>query len=1276
MSKPLINKLIEKITLLKKDNLPLIIGIDGPTAAGKTFLANNLKTRIKKKFRSVWICQLDWTLKNRNYRSKSLQTFKDSKTNFYYESQDHMNLIKISECLKKIKNFNYRNKNLVKIKLNSLYNREKANNNLSVSTKISGDSLIIVEGHYTSIPNFEDLINYNILLLGEKNELLKRKINRVKHYRSPKQTTEYFNLIDVPSFVNHLSLHNNNYDLIVDNTSYLKPVIKNKDYSIKWINKVSNYRDLKEDNLDKFIKSSFYPAVIENYNLKNFFKLFVKEITKFDTFVSNNIKINIQEINIDLTNFLHDSVEKINRNIKSKNTKLNLQFTNNFHKIYYKSPPFFAGFQLNKIQNNSKDSINLIIKIKNKEFEIDIYWKGGVETINFKRDIGKIYKDYKFLFKKKNISDLPLVNKNNKDLTAFIPTDFLYFSFIDNYYKVKQIFTNREESTISAVDILENYFSKEVFWIHRFSKFCERDFFQRIVYCIGANSFAIGNYLISFKINDRNLASKLKDFLKNWSPKGNNVKIEDRSKKKYDLKIDQDRKIFVDFINSKTKLFKAFDNSLFLSKGSFFNVNKDLLKKDLFILLSSKHRSVRKGISLLIEKNFNNLPLNISELWEDKVDTNKKTISLNSLTNISPTILSDLYFWLSLKKDSSSILASNVYDIRRDSFDIESYLEAAQSINSPIVIQSSVNAIGPKSKNKNKVVEGYLKLKDGSGEFVKSTYESARNIYIKNEKNFLFGIGIDHIDVRYDKPKGRIKKFIKSLQESNLVTHYTLDGSHILEKNIKKNFLKEKRSLFKQVINYETDIIKLINNYNIFDYEFCSSELNYVGNDKKVFIPSTKDMIFFSESLFKKLDQSDLGLVNMRPKLIIGNLGTTHHGHDNKSVKVETSEVWIENTKKFGLVSAVLHGTSRSHPETLKNAVGGCKKINVAGDFLQCLVSNLPEKLKSIVKSKNDQEKTKLHLIRNNLKNIAHKKKEQIKSSLKYKCLDIMRNINSPTLTEQDINYFKYKLYNYNSLQIKSITNSIFNEINNFKKININLKKTNSVFLPSPIEVDYGNNFKKLISSSNKLGYRRFHIDVGDGKFINRVLNVENKVSYIKDLSPKNIVHLHLMAMNPHYGNKESYINKYANLGADNIGIHRKSFSNPKEIYDGINAIKATNKNVGLFLEVDEIIDEEVLNTIVKNNINWVVLMGVPVGFGGQFFNEQILFKSITLRKFALKNKLDLKIEIDGGLNRDNILLCQNFGADYLAGWSLVKSANIEGYKKNLSLIKKKLKNV
>ena len=236
-------------------------------------------------------------------------------------------------------------------------------------------------------------------------------------------------------------------------------------------------------------------------------------------------------------------------------------------------------------------------------------------------------------------------------------------------------------------------------------------------------------------------------------------------------------------------------------------------------------------------------------------------------------------------------------------------------------------------------------------------------------------------------------------------------------------------------------------------------------------------------------------------------------------------------------------------------------------------------------------------------------------------------------------------------------------------------RKINSVFLPSPIEVEFGNYFKGIINSSIKSGFKRFHIDVGDGKFINRLLHVENKVSYIKGLSQQNIVHLHLMVMNPHYGQKDNYIHRYAKLGADNIGIHRKAFTNNKEIDETINLIKSLNKNAGIFVEINELIDEDLLNKIIKHKINWIVLMGVPVGFGGQFFNEQILFKAKTLRQFSVKNKLDLKIEVDGGLNKDNILLCQKFGVNYLAGWSLVKSQTLKKYQKNLLSINKKLKN-
>ena len=1282
MSQKLINKICKDIIPLKNNEKPLIIGVDGPTAAGKTFLAKNLKLKLRQKFKSIWICQLDWALKSRNYRSSSLKEYKKKRTNFYFESQDHMNLEKIHKNLKKIKNHNFLKKSHIKIKMNSLYDREGiSKNDLTISTNIYKNTLILVEGHYTSIPELNEFIDYNILLLGDKKELLERKINKVKHYRSVNDTTEYFNLIDLPSFINHLTLYYNNYDLVIDNTLYLKPIIKKKEYVKFWIFKIFNKKLLIKNNLNEFIESNFYPSIVKNLNLKYFFDIFVNELIKFDEFVSDNIKINIQEINIDLTSFLRKILIGVNKKIRKNKTTLVLDFTNNFHKIYYKTAPFYVGFRL--VENNPKkkrensEKINFIAQVKNKNFVIDVYWKGGVETIYFQRDLGKSYKNYDFKYDKKNIrKSEAMLSNNKKQLTTFIPTNFLYFNFLDNYYKVKQIFTNKEESTISASEIIEDFYNNEVFWIHRFSKFCERDFISQVVSCLGIKSFSIGNYLISYKLLNKDVEKKIGNFLYGWSLPNENQKILEKSKNNYDQKIDQNRQNFVKFVNTKTKLFKAFDNSLFLKKGSFFNVNQKLLIKDLKILLSSKSRNVRKGITLLIDKNFNNLALNIDELWKDKIITNKKTITLSSLTNISPSILSDLYFWLSLKKENSSILAANVYDIRKGSFDIESYLKAAQSINTPVVIQSSFNAIGQKEKKNKTSLEGYLKLRDGAGEFVRSSYASARNIYLRNEKNFLFGLGLDHIDVRYDKPKGRVKKFVKNFQKYNLITHYVLDGSYILEKNIKNNFNLEKKKLFNEVIDFEISILKLINNYDIFDYEFCASELSYVGNDKRVYVASAKDLLFFSKSLFNKLDKEYLSLINMRPKLIIGNLGTTHHGYDNKTVKVETSESWIKEIKKFGFVSAVLHGTSRSHPDTLRRAIAGCKKINVAGDFLQCLVSNLPEKLNALVTSKHDEEKRKLHLIRKDLSLISHNKKEEIKKSLNYKCLDLMRSINSPILTDLDINYFKYKLYNYDKMQTKAITKSITKEISNLNKININTKKKiHSIFLPSPIEVEYGNYFKEIINTSIKLGFKRFHIDVGDGKFINRLLNVENKVSYIKELSSQNMVHLHLMVMNPHYGQKDNYINRYANLGADNIGIHRKAFTNNKEIDETINLIKSLNKNAGIFVEIDELIDEDLLNKIIKYKINWIVLMGVPVGFGGQFFNEQILFKAKTLRQFSIKNKLDLKIEVDGGLNRDNILLCQKFGVNFLAGWSLVKSNTLKNYQKNLLSINKKLKN-
>ena len=328
--------ILENIVNLKKQvNKPLIIGIDGPTAAGKTILSKKLKIELHKSFKNIWICQLDWTLKSRNYRSNSLDNFKKKERNFYYESQDHMDLDQVVNNLKKIKNFNYNKKSFINIKLNNLYNRLTASNNNTIKSKINRRSLIIVEGHYTSISELDKLIDYNILLLAEKNILLKRKIDRVKHYRDSNETKQYFKLIDIPSFINHLSLYGTNYDLIVDNTNYKKPKIKNYNFIYQWVKKVFKNDTTFEKNINEHIERNFYPKFSKQFELKFFLNIFLKEFQNFDQFVSKNIKINIQEIKIDLSSFLIKTLNSINKKIKKKKIIQELKFTNNFHKIYY-----------------------------------------------------------------------------------------------------------------------------------------------------------------------------------------------------------------------------------------------------------------------------------------------------------------------------------------------------------------------------------------------------------------------------------------------------------------------------------------------------------------------------------------------------------------------------------------------------------------------------------------------------------------------------------------------------------------------------------------------------------------------------------------------------------------------------------------------------------------------------------------------------------------------------------------------------------------------------
>ena len=157
--------IIDEIKKRNNQNVT-IVGIDGPTAVGKTILANRIASKIKK---NVFIFRLDWTLKNRKFRENKLKFYKNNNTQFLYEAEEHMDLSIAYNFLNAIKNHNFNKKKEFSTHLKNLYNREKGSkNNLSINCKLKKNSIIIIEGHYTAHSEICKALDYNILLLGQK----------------------------------------------------------------------------------------------------------------------------------------------------------------------------------------------------------------------------------------------------------------------------------------------------------------------------------------------------------------------------------------------------------------------------------------------------------------------------------------------------------------------------------------------------------------------------------------------------------------------------------------------------------------------------------------------------------------------------------------------------------------------------------------------------------------------------------------------------------------------------------------------------------------------------------------------------------------------------------------------------------------------------------------------------------------------------------------------------------------------------------------------------
>lgn len=165
------------------------------------------------------------------------------------------------------------------------------------------------------------------------------------------------------------------------------------------------------------------------------------------------------------------------------------------------------------------------------------------------------------------------------------------------------------------------------------------------------------------------------------------------------------------------------------------------------------------------------------------------------------------------------------------------------------------------------------------------------------------------------------------------------------------------------------------------------------------------------------------------------------------------------------------------------------------------------------------------------------------------------------------------------------------------------------------------------VKKLNKTNCQYIHIDVMDGKFVKNKQFSPAEIQKIGCLSLKKL-DIHLMVENPiHYL-------KY--LGLLNISYITFHLEIKKDIHKVINEIKRYGFKVGIAINPGTNIDQIYP---YLSEIDLVLIMSVPAGYGGQPFDINTVERIKNLSSEIKNRKLRTVLEVDGGINNDNITL-------------------------------------
>ncbi|MDX9781359.1 MAG: ribulose-phosphate 3-epimerase [Bacteroidales bacterium] len=202
-----------------------------------------------------------------------------------------------------------------------------------------------------------------------------------------------------------------------------------------------------------------------------------------------------------------------------------------------------------------------------------------------------------------------------------------------------------------------------------------------------------------------------------------------------------------------------------------------------------------------------------------------------------------------------------------------------------------------------------------------------------------------------------------------------------------------------------------------------------------------------------------------------------------------------------------------------------------------------------------------------------------------------------------------------------------------------------TLIAPSMLSADFSR-LSAEVEMVNNSDADLFHLDIMDGVF---VPNISYGFPVIKAISrlAKKPMDAHLMIIEP-----DKYVDRFADAGVEYLSVHIEACPH---LHRTIQNIKERGMKAGVALNPHT--PACMLKEILPD-LDFVLVMSVNPGFGGQKFITSSLDKIKEIREMAQMRAPHLLIEVDGGVSKENAPLLVKAGADILVAGNSVFSAS------------------